>query len=31
MVEDAPTVIKHGHRRCFMGTIQGTVLEEVYV
>jgi hypothetical protein len=29
MVEDAPTVAEHGHRRRVMGTVQGMVLREV--
>jgi hypothetical protein len=29
MVEDAPTTTEHGHRRCFMGIVQGTVSREV--
>jgi hypothetical protein len=27
MVEDAPTSTKHGHQRCVMGTVRGTVPE----
>jgi hypothetical protein len=29
MVEDAPTIAEHGHRRCVMGTVRGMVPREV--
>jgi hypothetical protein len=29
MVEDAPSIIEHDHRRRVMGTIRGMVLREV--
>jgi hypothetical protein len=31
MVEDATTSTKHGHRRCVMGVVRGTILGEVLV
>jgi hypothetical protein len=31
MVEDTPTAIEHGCRRCVMGTVRGTVLGEVSI
>jgi hypothetical protein len=29
MVEDAPTSVEHGRRRCVMGTVRGMVPREV--
>jgi hypothetical protein len=31
VVEDAPFIIEHGHRRRVMGTIRGTVLRKVSI
>jgi hypothetical protein len=31
MVEDAPTATKHGHRRHVIGTVRGSIPEEVFI